>query len=451
MHQALHRPIRLERLETRDLLAGPDSGFDSSLAVPLPFEQAIEGRDFAIATLQSNASHQGPLLYSFSTDPNTSIGILDDAPDDGIDFRFLNSNGDPLYGSAYSRNISFESFTEYVFADAGDYYLQIDNAADQTDVDGKVQLINHAGFPVAVDPIVTDGAIAPIFAVARDYAGNYSALDLPTNTLADVTFDSATLGLAAGLEINDIALPDQIDVDSAGSLHWAGDWIVLPSIQRDQNQLRRIQTGDQTIELIGGHPDQNPIDRYDVDGSGQVTPADALRVINHLAQYGDQELSLIVESAAYFVDVSGDDVATPLDILKVLGRLSEQTAFSASGESLQIEADNLEASPTASALSQLPRTVAVGGDRSPEFTEPDEPKFDDLSWKSRASDSAFAGSPNPSSTTRSRQDSIRDAESEGYIESIGTAAVDEVLRNDGFEPLGFQFRPNGIPPTQGPG
>ncbi len=72
---------------------------------------------------------------------------------------------------------------------------------------------------------------------------------------------------------------------------------------------------------------QNPNDVYDVDGSGIVTPLDALRVINAIARRdrGNAQLNPDVDSfGTNFVDVSGDYLLTPLDALRVINEFARR-------------------------------------------------------------------------------------------------------------------------------
>ena len=60
----------------------------------------------------------------------------------------------------------------------------------------------------------------------------------------------------------------------------------------------------------------------DVDGSGLVTPLDALVLVNHLNEAESRILKDNAPTAGPFWDVNGDDLCTPLDLLVVINALN---------------------------------------------------------------------------------------------------------------------------------
>lgn len=76
----------------------------------------------------------------------------------------------------------------------------------------------------------------------------------------------------------------------------------------------------------------NAVRPTDVNGDGQVTPVDALALINYLNEHGAQNpLSAAGESVVPYYDVNGDGNCTPLDVLLVINVLN-QLAAGAEGE-----------------------------------------------------------------------------------------------------------------------
>ena len=79
---------------------------------------------------------------------------------------------------------------------------------------------------------------------------------------------------------------------------------------------------------IAENPWQNPTGRGDVNHDGEVTPLDALLVINHLAQFPAHALPQFVAAgeqlAERFWDVSGDEMVSPLDALHVINLLAAE-------------------------------------------------------------------------------------------------------------------------------
>jgi len=71
-------------------------------------------------------------------------------------------------------------------------------------------------------------------------------------------------------------------------------------------------------ELLAGDVVQNPWINEDVNASGQVSPLDALMVINALTDRGEGEETA---SARTYLDVNGDGQLSPLDALRVINQL----------------------------------------------------------------------------------------------------------------------------------
>ena len=77
---------------------------------------------------------------------------------------------------------------------------------------------------------------------------------------------------------------------------------------------------DMTTEILFW-PKHNPRTGVDVNGDGQVTPLDALLVINDLNFKGSRSVLAEAISAPY-VDTSGDNQVSPLDALLVINQLN---------------------------------------------------------------------------------------------------------------------------------
>ncbi len=82
-------------------------------------------------------------------------------------------------------------------------------------------------------------------------------------------------------------------------------------------------------------PWHNPVNRYDVNADGTVSPLDALSVINHI---GDNltypsNLEGLELGPPPFVDVDGDGNSSPLDALLVINQLTGGSAASSAAAS----------------------------------------------------------------------------------------------------------------------
>jgi hypothetical protein len=74
---------------------------------------------------------------------------------------------------------------------------------------------------------------------------------------------------------------------------------------------------------------QNPLSMNDVNGDSQVTPNDALIIINHLNSGATQRLDALqlVDSlnVSGFIDTNGDYNSSPIDVLQVINQLNAMT------------------------------------------------------------------------------------------------------------------------------
>ncbi|TWT83198.1 Dockerin type I repeat protein [Planctomycetes bacterium CA13] len=89
--------------------------------------------------------------------------------------------------------------------------------------------------------------------------------------------------------------------------------------------------------FVSSNPYRNPINQYDVNNSGEVTPLDALQIINALDRAGVAAVQLdqlpLPTNLPEFPDTNGDGVMTALDALNVINELNTmRNEFEASGE-----------------------------------------------------------------------------------------------------------------------
>ena len=115
-----------------------------------------------------------------------------------------------------------------------------------------------------------------------------------------------------------------------------------------------ISGGTGTIQLANNNAPAwtNPVNALDVNGDGQITPIDALDIINHLDSSGQGTLGTAPEGADNFFDVDGNGSCTPLDVLKVINYLNAHAAV----------ASPAVASGTAATSEQTLAAADAGGD-----------------------------------------------------------------------------------------
>ena len=93
------------------------------------------------------------------------------------------------------------------------------------------------------------------------------------------------------------------------------------------------------FSLIDDEPPlfQNPVNRFDIDGNGETTAADALRVINELSRRIGERNFLDPSTSqphGVFYDANGDYFLTALDALIVINELSRQRPAVAEAEAI---------------------------------------------------------------------------------------------------------------------
>jgi hypothetical protein len=100
------------------------------------------------------------------------------------------------------------------------------------------------------------------------------------------------------------------------------------------------------------HPRQNPINLRDIDFDGQVTPVDALIIINELNATGPRSLNNFHpgQNPVPFIDPSGDNSLSPLDAVNIINFLNA----GGDGEEAPVEPTrNAAASPEFDSLALL--------------------------------------------------------------------------------------------------
>jgi hypothetical protein len=112
---------------------------------------------------------------------------------------------------------------------------------------------------------------------------------------------------------------------------------------------------------VNAVPDyQNPVLNADVNRSGQVSPIDALIVINYINANGSSLPADPIPPAqpVYYLDVNGDNSATPVDVLIVLNYLNAR-GIAGEGESSAVQPEQSTAADPASVRAAESSLLAV--------------------------------------------------------------------------------------------
>ena len=87
---------------------------------------------------------------------------------------------------------------------------------------------------------------------------------------------------------------------------------------------------DGSVNVVG-HSWQNPVIPADVSGEGEVTPLDALLIVNYLNAHGTGSLPSVTGSPPPYVDVNGDGACSARDVLAVVNLINERTSSTMPG------------------------------------------------------------------------------------------------------------------------
>jgi Ca2+-binding RTX toxin-like protein len=171
-----------------------------------------------------------------------------------------------------------------------------------------------------------------------------------TNQVTDIDHLDAsfTTGFAVRLDPN--AVRQMTDADNTLRLDFArdasiqldGDWHEIDGIEFDGVAYRRLTSQDVTLVVRDLKPQQREDEPHDVNGDGQVTPLDALLVINHLNRQQDSQSFVFTPTGEQnLFDVTGDNWISPIDALRVINELNGRNDGQGEGE-LPIDLGSLE-------------------------------------------------------------------------------------------------------------
>ena len=109
---------------------------------------------------------------------------------------------------------------------------------------------------------------------------------------------------------------------------FGNDWVAQPPMLVDGRVIHTLVDEEATtLELVGGNDQSNPLNRFDVNTSGNVSSIDALLIVNQLGQ-AQQSESEDVFSPFYF-DANASGSVTALDALQVINEIARLASLSA--------------------------------------------------------------------------------------------------------------------------
>lgn len=176
------------------------------------------------------------------------------------------------------------------------------------------------------DPLVIN-VLDVVEAVSTVALSNQSVLELaPGAVVGDVIIDGNVMGDGYTATVDDARF------EIVGSeLKLVDDLWVNRSEQEEIQLTIEARDVSGTFEAVAetfvivvtenSTPYHNHVLPFDVNGSGEVSPLDALLIINYINENGAGEIGAVDPRFNY--DVNGDGIVSPLDILLVLNALDE--------------------------------------------------------------------------------------------------------------------------------
>ena len=144
-----------------------------------------------------------------------------------------------------------------------------------------------------------------------------------------------------------------------------GNGWTLIGTEIDHGKFVRVLSQSATLRLIGPSDWTTPRDPLDVNASGEISPIDALQVINELTEPKFSADGTLVDAASInefpnrFFDVTADGFVSPLDALRVINFIND--ALQSDGEAEPIAADtNLVNARVPAFTPHLDKSVSTG-------------------------------------------------------------------------------------------
>jgi hypothetical protein len=216
--------------------------------------------------------------------------------------------------------------------------------SDSRDDDFTLEALAGGGYRVADQ----SGSVDYTGKVDQIFANLGGGDDVLTLTGADQTFDLAGAKNIERIDVSSAAVVQLLNITKAAVVNASGavGGLLMKTDAADQLQFstewkyggRAVVKGVSVHVLMAGEVAlyienellQNPKDPLDTNGDGEVTPIDALLIINYLNQHGAGSLSS--DSSPFLIDTNGDNSAAPIDVLMVVNFINRQSGLSLEGE-----------------------------------------------------------------------------------------------------------------------
>ena len=134
-----------------------------------------------------------------------------------------------------------------------------------------------------------------------------------------ITLDRASIN-----QITDQDNQLRLDLNETANAELSGQWTEEDPVTIDEIQYRKLVSQGTTLLVTDLKPRQRIENRFDVNGDGEVTPLDALLIINRLSQISVPTPVLTKQPGGLMTDVTGDNQITPLDALQIINQIARK-------------------------------------------------------------------------------------------------------------------------------
>ena len=310
----------------RDLMLGTSVSADS------PNEIGV-GQAFS-----ENSTHENYWAIQIAAQENKRQFLT------GVVFEDANENGTYEPGEGLDGVSVTTGETEAFTSPNGAYALPVDTGTHTVRVSGgafageAVGTVDVGSDNVELDftsgnnrPDVNFADYVNRLPVAND--DSVSVLGQPTYEIVVVANDSDLDGVVNPATVQIIGTPEHgaaIVDSSTGAVYFTPTPGFLGTAsfqyQVSDNEGLVSNVANSVVNILPTSQWTNPVDRYDVDDSDNVSPGDALTIINVIADGGFRDLPSERPEDTYFLDVTNDNRLTPADALAVIDFIAARQA-----------------------------------------------------------------------------------------------------------------------------
>ena len=219
--------------------------------------------------------------------------------------------------------------------------VNVDLAIDSAQLNLSISETTSSSFSITLGNRDNHVNLSTHLGASLDLGAGLDTVQFDTDARFDAT---KSADLLIGVDVIDLSGPSSfelmIDADAVGRISDANHlvvisgsedmvdigtsaWMAQPPTVVGNNRVHSLTTDAALLQLVNQYGWRNPVHHLDVNHDGEVTPLDALVVINLLSRTTNRILESENVSVidADYVDTTGDNVVSALDALWVINGL----------------------------------------------------------------------------------------------------------------------------------